>query len=138
MIDDIFGTPVIHPEAFISSKATIVGDVTIEKNVIVAPSASIRADEGAPFFIGKGTNIQDHVNLHGLLNRYVQVDNKQYSIYIGTHCSIAHGALIHGPTKIGKKTFIGFKVTVHNSIVGRNCFIKTGADVENSNCNKPV
>lgn len=129
--DSIFGTPEFDPEeCFVSSKATVIGKVIIEKDVMVAPGACLRADEGAPFKICKGTNIQDGVFVHGLLEKYVKGDDgEKYSVYIGSHCSIAHGALIHGPTKIGKKTFVGFKATVHNSTVGRNCYIGIGAIV---------
>lgn len=128
--DTIFGNPVIDPEAFISSKATVVGDMTIERHVIVAPGASLRADEGAPFYISKGTNIQDGVILHGLLNKYVQVSGVDYSVWIGSHCSIAHRALIHGPTLIRKKSFIGFAAVVHHSEIGHNCFIDIRATIK--------
>jgi len=68
--------------------------------------------------------------MHGLLNQFVYVDDKPYSIYIGSHCSIAHNALIHGPSKISKKTFIGFHAVIHKSIIGRNCFIGHKAVIE--------
>lgn len=127
--DKIFGSPSIHPESFVSSKSTIIGLVTTEEGVIIAPNCSIRADECSPFLIRKGTNIQDGVIIHGLLEQYVLVDGKKYSVYIGPHCSVAHGALIHGPTEIGKKVFIGFRSTVHCSKIGRNSFIGHGAMV---------
>jgi sulfate permease, SulP family len=130
-IDNIFGDPSIHIESFVSSRASVIGFVTVEKNVIIAPDASIRADEGSPFLICKGTNIQDGVIIHALGNKYVTVSGIEYAVYIGSHCSIAHGAIIHGPVKIGKKTFVGFRSTVHHSEVGRNCFIGFHALVKN-------
>lgn len=132
MIKDIkaFGLPTIHVDAFISERASVIGDVVIEEEVIVAPLVCIRADEGTPFKICRGTNIQDLVIMHGLLGRYVMIDGKKYSIHIGSHCSIAHRALIHGPTDIGNKTFIGFNATIHNSVIGRECYIGHGAIVE--------
>lgn len=130
IFDEVFGNYEADPNSFISSKATVIGQVFIEENVIIAPKASVRADEGTPFRICKGTNIQDEVVIHGLLDQYVEVDGVKYSVYIGSHCSIAHQALIHGPTIIGKKTFIGFRATIHKSAVGRNCFVGIGAIIE--------
>jgi sulfate permease, SulP family len=129
--DKIFGNPDFNPdECFISSRSAVIGKVIIENNVIIAPGASIRADEGSPFRIGQCTNIQDEVIVHGLLDRYITEKGKRYSVFIGKFCSIAHGAIIHGPTKIGDKTFIGFRSIIHNSTVGRNCFIAHGAIID--------
>jgi len=127
--DGVFGNPEINPASFVCDNTSIIGRVIIEKDVIVAPTASIRADEGAPFRICKGCNIQDGVQMHGLFNKFIEVGEEKYSIYIGSHSSIAHGALIHGPTLICKKTFVGFKAIIHNSKIGRNCYIGIGAIV---------
>lgn len=127
--DTIFGNPEIHQDSFISSRSAVIGRVIIEKDVIVAPGCSIRADEGSPFMICKGTNVQDGVTFHGLHEKFVEVDGKKYSIHIGSHCSIAHNALVHGPTKIGKKTFIGPKVEIWASEIGVHCHVGHGASV---------
>jgi len=42
-----------------------IGDVRIGANVLLGPGTSIRADEGHPFHIGEGTNVQDGVVIHG-------------------------------------------------------------------------
>lgn len=124
----IFGSPHIDKDDFISSHATIIGDVNLEKDVIVCPNVSLRADEGTPFRVRYGTNIQDGVIFHGLKDRFVtDEDGDKYSIYVGSHCTIAHGAIIHGPTMIGKHTFVGFGAIIHNSTIGRNCHIGFGA-----------
>nr|WP_255446861.1 hypothetical protein [Bacillus sp. SH5-2] len=68
---------------FISPFSSMIDDVRIKDNVYVAPNVSIRADEGTPFYISSNTNIQDGVILHDLLNKFVSVDDKKYSIYIG-------------------------------------------------------
>lgn len=133
IFDEVFGNYEADANSFISSKATVIGQVFIEENVIIAPKASVRADEGTPFKICKGTNIQDEVVIHGLLDQYVEIDGVKYSVYIGSHCSIAHQALIHGPTMIGKKTFVGFRATIHKSIIGRHCYVGIGAIIEGVN-----
>ena len=99
MTDSIFGTPIISSKAFVFNEESVIGGVVIEHDVIVAPGASIRADECGPFYIGKGTNLQDGVIFHGLLNRYIEVGEEQFSIWVGSHCSIAHRALNSWPYK---------------------------------------
>ncbi|WP_353053853.1 carbonate dehydratase [Bacillus thuringiensis] len=123
--------PLIDKTAFISPFSSIIGDVRIANNVFVAPNVSIRADEGTPFSIGSNTNIQDGVVLHGLLNQFVSVKDKEYSIYIGNEVSIAHGALIHGPCFIGNNVFVSFKSIVYNALVEDGAFISYNTTVTN-------
>jgi carbonic anhydrase/acetyltransferase-like protein (isoleucine patch superfamily) len=129
--------PVIHNSAFLSPFIFIVGDVTIQKNTYVGPFVSIRADEGSPFYIGSHCNLQDGVILHGLKNKYVEINNKKYSIYIASRVSCAHGSLIHGPCHIEREVFIGFKAIVYHAWVGASCFISSGAIVTGGVTLKP-
>jgi sulfate permease, SulP family len=115
--------PRIHPTAYVHPTATVIGWVELGREVNVAADTSIRADEGAPFFIGDRSNVQDGVVMHALKDKWVRVDGRQWAIYIGANCSLAHQALVHGPSMIGDRTFIGFKAIVHDSIVGEGCFI---------------
>ena len=57
-------TPKIHPSAFISEFAYIIGDVEIGQGSSVWPGAVIRADAGK-ISIGENTCIQDNSVLHG-------------------------------------------------------------------------
>ncbi|HEU5139583.1 MAG TPA: carbonate dehydratase [Bacillales bacterium] len=123
--------PQIAKTAFISPFSSVIGDVTIRRNVYVAPNVSVRADEGTPFYIGSNTNLQDGVILHGLLNRWVSLGGKKFSIFIGNEVSVAHGALIHGPCFIGNKVFVGFNAIVYNAIIGQGSFISYNAVVTN-------
>jgi carbonic anhydrase/acetyltransferase-like protein (isoleucine patch superfamily) len=118
-------SPTIDSSAYIGPFTSIIGDVTIQKNVFIAPNVSIRADEGFPFYIDSDTNIQDGVILHGLEHGRVINDNKEYSIYIGRHVSCTHGYIIHGPCKIGDYAFVGFHSIVFNAIVGCGCYISS-------------
>lgn len=119
--------PTIHRSATIRN-SQVTGNVTIGKNVHIV-NAVIRADEGTPFYIGKGSNVQDFCTLHGYVTRdhdreiednLIPVEDKFYSIYIDEYVTVAHGALIHGPAYIGTNTFIGFKATIDASIIGNN------------------
>lgn len=121
--------PSIDPTAFVGPFSTVIGDVTISKNVFVAPNVTIRADEGTPFFIGPNSNIQDGVILHGLKNGRVIINENRYSIFIGEQVSCAHGCLIHGPCKLGNNVFVGFKAIVYYAIVGERSYISTNAVV---------
>lgn len=123
--------PKIHNKAFLSPFTYVVGDVTIQSNTYVGPFVSIRADEGTPFFIGRHSNLQDGVILHGLKNKYVDKNDEKYSIYIGNRVSCAHGSLIHGPCLVDDDVFIGFKAIVYHAKIGKGCFISSGAVVTN-------
>jgi carbonic anhydrase/acetyltransferase-like protein (isoleucine patch superfamily) len=112
--------PTVSATAYIDDAATVIGDVRIGAQVYVAPGVSLRADEATPIIIGDECNIQDCAVFHGL---------KGSSIEIGSRVSIAHGAIIHGPLKIGDESFVGFNSVVHASTLGRRCFVGHGAIV---------
>ncbi len=123
--------PKIDETAYIHSFSNIIGDVRIGANVLVAPSTSIRADEGHPFHIGAGTNVQDGVVIHGLEKGRVTGDDRQeYSVWIGNDASITHMALIHGPAYVGDSCFVGFRSTVFNAKLGAGCIVMMHALVQ--------
>ncbi|MEG4112415.1 MULTISPECIES: ribulose bisphosphate carboxylase small subunit [unclassified Microcoleus] len=116
--------PKIHDTAFVHSFSNIIGDVHIGSNVMIAPGTSIRADEGTPFYIGQGSNIQDGVVIHGLeQGRVTGDDDKSYSVWVGKNTSLTHMSLIHGPAYVGDNCFIGFRSTVFNARVGNGCIV---------------
>ncbi len=116
--------PTVDDTAYIHSFSNLIGDVKVGANVLVAPGTSIRADEGTPFYIGDGSNIQDGVVIHGLEQGRVQgYDGKEYSVWIGADTCITHLALIHGPAYVGNNCFIGFRSTVFNARVGDGCIV---------------
>jgi len=114
--------PQVHPTAFIHHTAVLIGDVRVGKNAIVCPGAVLRADEGTPIVIGEGVNIQDRVVMHCLKGGHIEV---------GEDCSIAHGAVIHGPCVLGREIFVGFNAVVHDARVGSGSFISHCALVTN-------
>jgi carbon dioxide concentrating mechanism protein CcmM len=123
--------PNIHPSAYVHDSSTIIGDVRIGANVMIAPGISIRADEGNPFGIGANTNIQDGVVIHGLeQGRVIGDDGTDYSVWIGNNTSITHMALIHGPAYVGNDCFIGFRSTVFNAKVGDGCVVMMHALIQ--------
>ena len=123
--------PKIDKTAYIHSFSNIIGDVRIGANVLVSPGTSIRADEGSPFHIGEGTNMQDGVVIHGLeQGRVLGDDDNPYSVWIGKNASITHMTLIHGPAYIGDDCFIGFRSTVFNARVGQGCIVMMHALIQ--------
>lgn len=120
-------SPSLDPSVYVGSFSSIIGDVTIGENGFIAPNVSIRADEGFPFYIGSDANIQDGVILHGLEHGRVIHRGKRYSIYIGNQVSCTHGCIIHGPCKIGDRSFVGFHAIVLNAIIENGCYISTNA-----------
>ena len=123
--------PQIDETAYVHSFSNIIGDVRINQNVLIAPGTSIRADEGGPFYIGAGSNIQDGVVIHGLEEgRVVGDDQEKYSVWIGSNTSITHLSLIHGPAYIGDDCFIGFRSTVFNARIGNGCIVMMHALVQ--------
>jgi SulP family sulfate permease len=121
--------PKIHPTAFVHPTASVIGWVELGREVNVAADTSVRADEGAPFYIGDRSNVQDGVVIHALKDKWVMVEGRRWAVYIGSDVSLAHQALVHGPSMIGSRSFIGFKAIVHDSIIGEGCFIGLAAVV---------
>jgi SulP family sulfate permease len=119
----------VSRSAFVHGQANVVGRVVLGDYVHIAAGASVRADEGTPFFIGSNSNIQDGVVIHALKNKQVLVDGQAWAVYIGRNVSMAHDALIHGPCYVGDHTFVGFKAVVHDAVVGAHCFLGIGAVV---------
>ncbi|MEI7498088.1 MAG: hypothetical protein WCK11_02295 [Candidatus Falkowbacteria bacterium] len=131
--DEQFGNPEFDDaRCYISRTARITGRVKIENDVIICPHVSLRADEGSPFYIGAGTNIQDSVIFHGLINKFFEVAGVKYSVYVGSECTIAHRALVHGPAVLGNNSFIGFNAIFHGSRAGEHTFIDFNATVKNA------
>jgi SulP family sulfate permease len=121
--------PTVASSAFVDPLAAVIGEVTVSEDVYIGPGASVRADEGSPFFIGAATNLQDGVTLHGLKDKVVLVDGRSYAIYIGRNVCVTHHALIHGPCFIGDCCFVGFQATVHDAVIGEGCVIGLAAVV---------
>jgi carbonic anhydrase/acetyltransferase-like protein (isoleucine patch superfamily) len=125
----------------------VIGDCYIGKEVLMAPTAVCRADEGVPIHVGDYSNIQDGVIMHALdaVRNGTNVDNKRfsqdgerligndtgfddgYAIYISGNVSLAHDSLVHGPVWIGNNTIVGVKSAVLDSRIGNNVVIRVGS-----------
>jgi len=128
--------PVIDPTTYVHPLAAVIGNAILGKNIMVAPTAVIRGDEGQPLFVGDDSNLQDGVVIHALETEMDgvsiegnlrEVAGKKYAVYVGCRVSLAHQVQIHGPAVVMDDTFVGMKTLVFKSSVGRNCVIEPGA-----------
>ena len=108
-------TPSIHPTAFISEAAYIVGDVEIGEGSSIWPGTVIRGDTGK-ITIGKFTNIQDNSVLHG-----------DDDVIIGDNVTIGHRVMCHG-RNIGNRVLIGNGAILNDGVlVGEESVIGSGS-----------
>ena len=100
-------------ENWVAPNATIIGDVTLEKNSSVWFNAVIRGDN-ENIHIGEGSNVQDGSVLH---------TDPGCPLRIGKDVTIGHIVMIHGCT-IGDNSLIGIgAVILNNAKIGKNCII---------------
>lgn len=141
--------PSINDTAYVHPFGIVIGNCHIGENVLVAPTAVCRGDEGTPLYIGDFSNLQDGVVIHGLIttlngenlddrrfssngDRLLGNDSRfdsGYSVYVGENVSLAHGVLIHGPAFVGDNTFVGMESMVFNAKIGNNVAIAVASTV---------
>ncbi|MFQ5860525.1 MAG: gamma carbonic anhydrase family protein [Dehalococcoidia bacterium] len=109
--------PKIHPTAFISEFAYVVGDVEIGENSSVWPGTVIRGDTGK-IVIGRNTNIQDSSVVH-----------TDVEAWIGDNVTLGHGVICHAH-RIGNNCLIGNNATLNDPAeIGDNCIVAANAVV---------
>ena len=102
---------------WIAPTATIIGKVTLEKDVGIWFGAVLRGDNER-ITVGAGTNIQEHTICH---------TDMGFPLTIGQGCTIGHRAMLHGCT-IGDNSLIGMGAIVLNGArIGRNSLVGAGA-----------
>jgi Carbonic anhydrases/acetyltransferases, isoleucine patch superfamily len=100
-------------ENWVAPNATIIGDVTLEKNSSVWFNAVIRGDN-ENIYIGEGSNVQDGSVLH---------TDPGCPLRIGRDVTIGHIVMLHGCT-IGDNSLVGIgAVILNNAKIGKNCII---------------
>lgn len=98
---------------YIAPSASVVGRVSLDKNVSVWFGAVLRADV-ENIFIGENSNIQDLSVLH--------VD-PGFPIKIGKNVTVGHKVMLHG-CEIGDNSLIGINSVILNGAkIGKNCLI---------------
>lgn len=114
-----FGTPVIHPTAWVHPTAVVIGDVTLEADVSVWPGAVLRGDVDA-IRVGAGSNVQDGAVLHCDAGK---------PCVVGARVTIGHRAVVHGCT-VEDGALIGIGAVVLNgAVIGSGTLVAAGAVV---------
>ncbi|MDB9825885.1 gamma carbonic anhydrase family protein [Candidatus Pelagibacter sp.] len=100
-------------ENWIAPNASIIGDVTLEKNTNIWFNATLRGDV-ENIYVGEGSNVQDGSVLH---------TDPGYPLKIGKDVTIGHLVMLHGCT-IGDNSLIGIGAVILNNVkIGKNCII---------------
>ena len=98
---------------WVAPNATIIGDVTLEKNTSIWFNATLRGDI-ENIYIGEGSNVQDGSVLH---------TDPGFPLKVGKNITIGHLVMLHGCT-IGDNSLIGIgAVILNNAKIGKNCII---------------
>jgi carbonic anhydrase/acetyltransferase-like protein (isoleucine patch superfamily) len=112
-------SPQVHPDAWIAPTATLIGDVTVEKDASIWYGAVIRADFG-PIVIREGANVQDNSVIHSGGGSPTEV---------GNNVTVGHQCLVHDCT-VGEQALIGNGSTVlDKAVIGARSLVAAGATV---------
>jgi len=112
--------PRIGKEVYLAPNSVLVGDVTIGDYSSIWFGAVLRGDV-EEIVVGKFTNIQDNVVVHGTKGKY--------NVVIGDYVTIGHNATIHA-TKIASHVIIGMgAILLDGSEIGEYCIVGAGAVV---------
>ncbi|MHA1730616.1 MAG: gamma carbonic anhydrase family protein [Promethearchaeota archaeon] len=109
--------PRLHPSAYVSRHAVLVGDVEVGPHCTIFPNVVVEGDIG-PVRIGAYTNLQSGALVHTVMDHPVE---------LGEYVTVGHGAIVHGAT-VGDLATIGIgAVVASKSQVGRGAIVGEGA-----------
>jgi len=109
--------PEIDPTAYVCESASVIGTVTLGREVSIWPYATLRGDN-EPIVIGDFSNVQDGCVLH---------TDPGCPLTIESYVTLGHQAMVHGCT-IGQGSLIGIQAIVLNrAVIGKFCLIGAGA-----------
>ena len=98
---------------WVAPNASIIGDVSLEKNTSIWFNATLRGDI-ENIYVGEGSNVQDGSVLH---------TDPGYPLKIGKNVTIGHLVMLHG-CMIDDNSLIGIgAVILNNAQIGKNCII---------------
>lgn len=109
------GNSFIDPSAVI--EVLDLSNFSIGKESYIAPFVYMA---GRQINVGNYTNIQDDVEIKGLLN-------------LSDHVIIAHGAGLTGKVDIDEESFVGFNTYIQSSKIGKNVYIDHGSVIAGVN-----
>lgn len=111
--------PQIHPDAYVSPEAVVIGSVTVGAEASLWPGAVLRGDDGR-IVIGARTSIQDGAVLH---------TTPHLPTVVGAECVVGHLAHLEGCT-IHDGALVGSgSVVLHGAVVETGALVGAGAVV---------
>jgi carbonic anhydrase/acetyltransferase-like protein (isoleucine patch superfamily) len=118
-------TPSIHPNAFVHPDAVVIGDVTIEAEATVWPSAVLRGDYGT-ITVGARTSVQDGAVVHA---------TAELATSIGADCVVGHlahleGCVVEDGCLIGSGSIVLHRAVIRTgALVGAGAVVSGGTEV---------
>ena len=103
--------PEIHPTAFVSEFAYVIGDVEIDEYTMILPGVIIRGDSGK-IKIGKRTNIQDNSVVHSDADSWIGDDSTLghavvwHGRILSNNCLLGNGAVVNDGVEVGELSII--------------------------------
>jgi len=114
-------TPHLHAQdqAFVADDATVVGDVSLGRDVSIWYGCVVRGDV-APIRIGSRTNIQDLSVVH---------PQHDEPVTIGEDCVVGHQVTLHC-SDVGSRCLVGMgAILLPGARIGDRCLVAAGAIV---------
>jgi carbonic anhydrase/acetyltransferase-like protein (isoleucine patch superfamily) len=110
-------SPDIHPSAYITDTAKIIGKVKIDAKASIWFDVTIRGDNEL-IHVGENSNVQEGCILH---------TDMGFPLTIERNVTIGHQAMLHGCT-VGEGSLIGIQAVILNGAkIGKNCLVGAGA-----------
>lgn len=101
-------SPEVHPDAYVCSEATLVGDVVIDSKSSVWPGAVLRGDSG-PVSVGQHSHIEDNTVLH--------------QSTVGDKVMVGHAGVINAAS-VDNRVLVGMNATINKGVhVNDRCVI---------------
>lgn len=97
---------------YVDQTASLRGDITLGRDVYVAPFARLDGAVG----VGDRSDVQDNCSVEG-------------AVSIGPDSAVAHGARVVGPARLVGKNFVGFNSLVEGATMEEGAFVELLARV---------
>jgi len=109
--------PKVSVDAYVSPRATLIGNVEIGEGSSIWENAVLRGDMGR-IRVGKQSSIQDNCTLHSDVGG---------ECVVGDYVTVGHNAVIHG-SRVHDNVIIGMNSTVlEKAEVGANSIVAAGS-----------
>lgn len=116
--------PKLSPGAWVHSRATLIGDVSLDADASVWPGAVIRGDVNS-IAIGEASNIQDNSVLH--VSHKTPVNPAGGPLVIGARVTVGHAVILHACT-IADECLIGMgSIILDRAVVQKHVLLGAGS-----------